>query len=106
MPQANKDKAITFLSNLHKKLASLKQSNNDVHLPTPESIELEEFLNSMYGQIETESEGNNNILQKFMGTKEPLTTSVFNYWQTNVEKNLSCTNWQQLFTLYHQHKRQ
>lgn len=96
MPQANKDKAITFLSNLHKKLASLKQSNNDVHLPTPESIELEEFLNSMYGQIETESEGNNNkpesasenietILQKFMGTKEPLTTSVFNYWQTNVE---------------------
>lgn len=106
MPIQKKEEAIEFLSNLHKKIETL--AKNDANEPAPSPLpsnELEEFMmHSMYGT--NDEDNNNNIdnndqttteenqpsaddirttLRKFIGVKEPITSSVFEYWRKNVE---------------------
>lgn len=99
MPSQNKDQAVEFLSKLHKKMETLQQHDTTNTANTTEADELEEFMkNSMYSHI-TEDEINNSDnestaeecssvvedikskLTKFIGVKEPISSSVFEYWQ-------------------------
>lgn len=98
MPLQNKESAITFLSKLHRKIETLEQ-NNVEEITSPVADELEAFLRcSMHDTNENvaESEENNNssnvpvddiktIIKKIIGTREPLTTPVFDYWRENME---------------------
>lgn len=86
------------MSKLHRKIETLEQ-NNVEEITSPVADELEAFLMcSMYDSNENvaESEENNNssnvpvddiktIIKKFIGTREPLTTPVFDYWRKNME---------------------
>lgn len=94
MPNINKDSAIEFLSRLHVKLISLeKKSQNEEGTQTND--ELESFLSSMMYENDIRETNNNNnnqptaepviadILKKFIGVKESLNISVFDYWQKN-----------------------
>lgn len=91
MPNINKDNAIEFLSRLHVKLMSLeKRLQSDEAAQT--NNELETFLGSMMYE-----DNNNqqpiaepiaepviaNILTEFIGVKESLNISVFDYWEKN-----------------------
>lgn len=95
MPNDKKEAAIIFLSNLHKRIESVKHESVDINIPDDSSAdELEAFLNDMYG---SEEASNNNsrsterapidittILKNFIGEKETLNTSIFDYWKKNM----------------------
>lgn len=101
MPSENKDKAIEFLSRLYRKMESLKRPlfDNDEPSLSESTHEFEGFLNTIYdntndnnGSIENNGEQPSSeavesidmILKKFIGTKETLKTSIFDYWRNNM----------------------
>lgn len=103
MPNKNKETAIGFLETLHRKITSIKCAQTEIVIHTNESQsnqEFEEFLNTIYEETgaNDEFEENNNenqpselaaedirtVLKQFIGVKEPLGSSVFEYWQNNM----------------------
>lgn len=115
MPNQKKDEAIEFLIQLHKKVERIEHlsasENNDVSeiTPTEENRELEFFLSTMYGVDggdntinERSAEQNTGdlelkeisvCLRNFIGAKQPLDTSVFDYWEKKSSLIRKFINW-------------
>lgn len=103
MPNKRKESAISFLSELDKKINDFEQAertNNILNVSSCSSInqDFEQFLSTIYeneddqNTIENQSNEQPNqpvsknieiILNEFIGTKEPLKSSVFDYWEAN-----------------------
>lgn len=92
MPMQNKENAIQFLSNVHVKLKSIEPENlnNEQHV----NNELNTFLNTLMYENECANNDDdyNNLnetvvlnisetLRNFIGEKEPLDISLFDYWE-------------------------
>lgn len=103
MPNKRKESAISFLSELDKKINDFERAertNNILNVSSCSSInqDFEQFLSTIYeneddqNTIENQSNEQPNqpvsknieiILNEFIGTKEPLKSSVFDYWEAN-----------------------
>lgn len=124
MPNKNKETAIGFLETLHRKITSIKCAHTEIVIHTNESQsnqEFEEFLNTIYEETgaNDESEENNNenqpselaaedirtVLKQFIGVKEPLGSSVFEYWQNSMHLKPVLYE-HRLFMLFHHRKPQ
>lgn len=100
MPTDNKQSAIEFLVKLNDKMRKIECENrNDDDLEL-ENVEMDQFLCSMLYENnerdsvrDTDVNSNNanepiafdvpELLRNFIGVKEPLSTSVFDYWEKN-----------------------
>lgn len=107
MPNQNREQAIFFLTELYKKIELVKRAsctNDSIDqsslLESSDYIELESFLSTVYpeeSQDGEEIQKNQNdqspvdkinirqFLREFIGTKEPMNTSVFEYWKKHIE---------------------
>lgn len=97
MPNAHKENAIEFLSQLHARLNSLKSNDLQHDADLSKNAELENFMASMMYENDAELQTNNDneqtvednndisaVLRNFIGVKkEPLNTSVFDFWEKN-----------------------
>lgn len=90
MPVHNKENAIEFLKALHSKVNEIESENVNNEQQT-DNDELNSFMNTMMYENEERIENNENVnettltvsqtLRNFIGIKEPLNTSVFDYWE-------------------------
>lgn len=90
MPIQNKENAIEFLMNLHTRICAIESANINNEQQT-NNDELNTFMNTMMYENTQRSENENGneatdltipeILRNFIGVKETLNTSVFDYWE-------------------------